>query len=170
MHPRLSLSAALLLLSTPRPALPQATVGQPLSAKVQETLMGPRVPGGRGPLAYMSEDGDHLAIVAAKGSRQVVLLDGVEGPGFDEIPLNFGWSSFRNSAASMVFSPTGGRSAYVGRRAGDFIAVVDGKEAVTLSTPATQQAMAGTDPAGWTFLFNRDGSRLAYAAQDAASG
>jgi len=162
--------AVLLLLITTRPAHVQAPVGPPLSAKVQETLMGPRVPGGRGPLAYMSEDGDHLAIVAAKGSRQVVLLDGVEGPVFDEIPLNFTMGSYRNSAASIVFSPTGGRSAYVARRAGDFIAVVDGKEAVTLSTPATQRALAGTDPFGWTFKFNHDGSRLAYAAHDAAGG
>lgn len=139
---------------------------QSLNAKVQETLMGPRVSDGRGPVAYMSEDGNHLAIVAPKGSRQVMLIDGVEGPVFDEIPLNFGWRSSIQTAASIVFSPTGGRSAYVGRRAGDYVAVVDGKEAVTLSTPATASGRAGSEPTGWTFMFNRDGSRLAYAALD----
>ena len=174
VYPKHLSSAALLLLIAPAPnlALSQAPAGQPLSAKVQETLMGPRVQGGRGPIAYISEDGDHLAILAAKGSRQVMLVDGVEGPVFDEIPLDFFWSAMSrragNSAASIVFSPTGGHSAYVGRRAGDFIAVVDGKETTTLSTPETQKAMAGTDPGGWTFLFKHDGSRLAYGAIEAA--
>ena len=143
---------------------------QALNARVQETLMGPRVQGGRGPVAYMSEDGDHLAIVAAKGSRQVMVIDGVEGPVFDEIPLPFAWNSmsaYRNVGATIVFSSTGGHSAYVGRRGGDFIAVVDGKEASTLSTPQTQQAAAGSDPTGWTFMFSPDGSRLAYAALEA---
>jgi Tol biopolymer transport system component len=135
------------------------TPSQGQSAKAGETLMGPRTQ-----RIYMSEDGDHLAIVAPKGSREIVLIDGVEGPLFDEIPLNFGWTSYRGSLGPMVFSPTGGRSAYVARRAGDFIAVVDGKEAVTLSTPATAQGVSYSDPAGWNFWFNHDGSRLAYAA------
>ncbi len=158
--------AALLSLTAPHLTLAHTLLAQPLSAKVQETLMGPRI-AGRGPVAYISEDGNHLAIVAPKGSRQVMLIDGVEGPAFDEIPLDF-WSSSRQPAASIVFSPTGGRSAYVGRRGGDHIAVVDGKEAVTLSTPETLRSMPGAQPAGWTFLFSRDGSRLAYAAQEVA--
>jgi len=148
---------------------PPATASQGLNAKAQETLMGPRDRSGRGPVAYMSEDGDHLAIVAAKGSRQVMMIDGVEGPVFDEIPLLFAWSApsgIRQAGATIVFSPAGGRSAYVARRAGDFIAVVDGKEATTLSTPQTQQASASTDPGGWTFMFSPDGSRVAYGALD----
>jgi hypothetical protein len=148
----------------PPPTSPSAP---PLNAKVQETLMGPRIQNGRGPVAYMSEDGDHLAVVAPKGSRQVMLIDGVEGPVFDEIPLNSVWNGSRQSAAMIVFSPTGGRSAYVARRAGDFIAVVDGKEAFTLQTPATASAVSYGTAANWTFLFNHDGSRLAYAAQEA---
>jgi len=116
----------------------------------------------------MSEDGDHLAVVAPKGSRQVVLLDGVEGPVFDEIPVQFGWGNYRNTGP-IVFSPTGGRSAYVGRRAGDYIAVVDGKEAVTLMTPETAKGIAYTATSDWSFLFSRDGSRLAYAAREGTS-
>lgn len=113
----------------------------------------------------MSEDGEHLAVVTPKGSREIVLIDGVEGPVFDEIPERFGWTNFPGSRGSIAFSPTGGRSAYVGRRAGDFIAVVDGKEAVTLSTPETAKTLGYSDMAGWAFLFNHDGSRLAYGAQ-----
>jgi len=138
----------------------QITARPPLNAKVQEAPMGPvsrRV--------VMSEDGDHLAVVTPKGSREIVLIDGVEGPVFDEIPANFGWGNYRASGGPIVFSPTGGRSAYVGRRAGAFIAVVDGKEAVTLSTPETVKGISYTDMTGWSFLFNHDGSRLAYAAQ-----
>ncbi len=140
----------------PPPAPPPAA---PLGAKVGETLMGPRTK-----RMVISEDGNHMAIVTAKGSRQVVLIDGVEGPVFDEIPETYVWTSWPGSPGPVVLSPTGGHSAYVGRRAGDFIAVVDGKEAVTLSTPATQQGIGYSDPKGWNFYFNHDGSHLAYAA------
>lgn len=158
MRTRLSRSAAMLgILSAP--AHSQAPAGPQLNAKVQETLMGPA-----SPRVVLSPDGDHLAIVAAKGSRSVVLLDGVEGPVFDDIPMNFVWSTNRYSTGSMAFSPTGGHSAYVGRRGGDFIAVVDGKEAVTLSTPAALQGPNYGVTNGWGFFFNRDGSRLAYGA------
>jgi hypothetical protein len=142
----------------------QVTARPPLNAKVQETLMGPvsrRV--------VMSEDGDHLAIVTPKGSREIVLIDGVEGPVFDEIPERFGWGNYGANGGPIGFSPTGGRSAYVGRRAGDYIAVVDGKEAVTLMTPATAKGISYTEPAAWRFSFSRDGSRLAFAAREGTS-
>lgn len=145
-------------------AATSGSVAQGLNAKVTETLMGPTVTLGLMSPTVMSEDGDHLAVVAAKGSRQLVLLDGVEGPLFDEIPLNFTWSQSHQGTGSIVFSPTGGHSAYLGRRAGDFIAVVDGKEAVTLTTTAAVNNVATR---GWAFMFSRDGSRLAYGAQDA---
>jgi WD40-like Beta Propeller Repeat len=137
----------------------QPPAGPPLNARVTETLMGPRTQ-----RIYLSEEGDHIAIVAPKGSREMLVLDGVEGPAFDELPLNFMWSSSRGSGGPMVFSPTGGHSAYVGRRGGDFIAVVDGKEAATLVTAASMQSGQGRNAPGWGFLFNHDGSRLAYGA------
>ena len=154
--------------ATAKPAQPvqaaqQAQPAQTLNAKVQETLMGPTVTGGLMSRTAMSEDGDHLAVVTANGSRQLVLVDGAEGPLFDEIPLNFAWSvRSRESGGSLVFSPTGGHSAYVARRAGDFIAVVDGREAATLATTATVNSGS---PTGWAFMFNRDGSHLAYGAK-----
>jgi hypothetical protein len=145
--------------------LAQGPAGAPLNAKLSETLMGPK-----SARMVMSEDGDHLAIVTPKGSREIVLIDGGEGPVFDEIPANFGWGNYRQNGGPIAFSTTGGHSAYVGRRAGDFIAVVDGKEAVTLSTPVTMKAVSYTDMTGWAFLFNRDGSRLVYAAHADAGG
>lgn len=158
-HPHLS-GTLLALLVPIHAGSAQAFVPPPLGAKTAETLMGPRTK-----RLIMSEDGNHLAIVAPKGSREIVLLDGVEGPVFDEIPANSVWGAYGYGAnGSIAWSPTGGRSAYVGRRAGDYIAVVDGKEAVTLGTPATMQAMGNTNVSAWRFCFNRAGTHLAYAA------
>jgi hypothetical protein len=132
----------------------------PLNAKVQETLMGPTLasPGVSSRIS-LSADGDHLALVTAKGSRQVVLLDGVEGPVFDEIPTVV----LGRVMTDVTWSPTGGHSAYVGRRGGDGIIVVDGKEAGTLMTATSQQGVSYSDFTGWRFWYNHDGSRLAYA-------
>jgi len=126
-------SAVLLAMATAAIHTPSyGQSAQPL--KAQETLMGPLLTGpGITPRIFMSEDGEHLAIVTPKGSRQVVLLDGVEGPVFDEIPTMF----LGMVQVSVQFSPTGGHSAYLGRRGGDLIAVVDGKEAVTVATSQT---------------------------------
>lgn len=144
------------------PSWGQNPAVRPLNAKVQETLMGSA---NSGRVVAMSEDGDHLGIVTAKGSRQVMLIDGVEGPVFDEIP-----SIILGVQVAIQFSPTGGHSAYVGRRGGDFIAVVDGKEAGTLFTTQSQQSVGYGSAAGWKFWFSNDGSRLAYAAIADAGG
>lgn len=135
-----------------------ALTAQTLNAKVQETLMGPRTQ-----RLYLSEDGNHLAIVAPKGSRQVVMIDGVEGPVFDVIP-----TTLSASQLGVQFSPTGGRSAYLGRRAGDWVVVVDGKEAGTLMNAETEKGLSFTT--GWQFRFNHDGSHLAYVGLTAAQG
>jgi len=82
----------------------------------------------------------------------------VEGPVFDEIARSIGATQVRVS-----LSPSGGHSAYVGRRGGDFIAVVDGKEAGPVYTAATSNLGTGYASAGWAFFFNQDGSHLAYA-------
>src|SRR5262245_28759453 len=105
------------------------TPAQPgsLTAKVTETPLGPRTQ-----RISVSDDGEHLAIVAPKGSRQVVVLDGVEGPVFDDIPTQVPGAYSLN----VQWSPTGGHSGYVGRRGGDYIVVIDGKEAGPLWTTA----------------------------------
>ncbi len=164
LRPQISHALIAILVCAQSAGFAQGPAGPTLNAKLAESLMGPKTD-----RMVLSEDGDHLAIVTAKGSRQIVLLDGVEGPVFDEIPANFGWGNYRLNGGPIAFSPTGGRSAYVGRRAGDFIAVVDGKEAVTLMTPATAVGIGYTDPLAWRFIFSRDGSRLAYAAREATS-
>ncbi|MGH7696768.1 MAG: hypothetical protein ACRENH_17395 [Gemmatimonadaceae bacterium] len=143
------------------PSWAQTPAAPPLNAKVQETLIGAF----GGSLMYMSADGEHMGMMAPKGSRQVVLIDGAEGPVFDEIP-----QFILGAQVPIQFSPTGGHHAYVGRRGGDFIAVIDGKEAGTLFTSQTQQSVSYSNYQGWKFWFNNDGSRLAYAGIAPAGG
>jgi hypothetical protein len=94
-----------------------------------------------------------------------MLVDGVEGPVFDEIG--------GPALGEMVeFSPKGGRHAYVGRRGADLIAVIDGREAGVISAVGTginrgirlrrtEQVGAPHRP---FFRFSEDGSHLAYQA------
>lgn len=164
MRASLSISATVMMAAAPIVTATWAQNPAPtppaLNAKVQETLIGPY-----GGLMYMSADGEHMGMMVPKGSRQVVAIDGVEGPVFDEIP------QFVFSIQSAIyFSPTGGHSAYVGRRGGDFIAVIDGKEAGTLMTSQTAQSVSYGSNQGWKFWFNNDGSRLAYASVAPAGG
>jgi type II secretory pathway pseudopilin PulG len=49
---------------------------EPLTARVDQAVMGPRISNGQMTPLALSDDGDHIAIVAPKGSRQVVLVDG----------------------------------------------------------------------------------------------
>ena len=144
----------------PAPAAQATAPAQTLSAKIDEALMGPRTQ-----RITLSDDGDHIGIIAPKGSREVVLLDGVEGPVFEEIPRN---SVF--GTPEVQWSPTGGHSGYIGRRGGDYIAVVDGKEAVTLQTAQSAQGMGYTDLRGWRFWFSKDGAHIAYTARPTTTG
>jgi hypothetical protein len=66
----------------------------------------------------VSDSGAHVATISRKGSRFVVLMDGVEGPPFDEI-LNNG---------EVVLTPDGTRFAYAGRNGQEYVVMVDGKE------------------------------------------
>ena len=161
MRPRSSVIAALIATIVVTPASwGQAPAAPPLNAKVQETLIG-----AYGGLMYMSGDGEHMGMMTPKGSRQVVSIDGVEGPVFDEIP-----QFILSAQVPIQFSPTGGHHAYVGRRGGDFIVVIDSKEAGTLFTSQTQRSVSYSNNQGWKFWFNNDGSRLAYASIAPADG
>lgn len=128
-----------------------APSAQPLSAKVKETLLGPRYPG---PF-ILSKDGGHTAIEVHKGSRRALLIDGSEGPTFDKI-------------LGTVFSSNGKESGYIGRSGGSLIPVVDGKELGAISVSSCRPIVA-IDP--WTpiageqqgfLLLSPDGSHFAY--------
>jgi hypothetical protein len=115
--------------------------------KVEEQIVGPAKQGN----AYvLSPKGEHLATVTQKGSRMVVLLDGVEGPKFDEI------TNLDLVNQPVLFSPDGARSAYVGRSGDDYVVMVDGKESMKAGNARETQ---GTNPV-WSLTFTSDGKHL----------
>jgi hypothetical protein len=129
----------------------------PLGVSPKETLLGPVPPSHmRAGSIFVSEDGETVLVVAERGSRKVMFLNGVEGPVFDDIGgIHLGWTT--------SLSDTGGRSAYLGRRGEEHIAVIDGEEV----GPAFYGTIPylPTQPGGHSrrvFHFSQDGSRLAY--------
>src|SRR5689334_16400506 len=82
----------------------------------------------------ISPKGNHVALFAAKGSRFVVYIDGVEGPRIEALMRNAGSSgtfmppSYWAGQVPVVFSDDGAHSAYMGKVGNDFLVVVDGKE------------------------------------------
>jgi len=92
-------------------------------AKVEQQVLVVGEPG----LQYgISPRGQHLAAVVLRGSRQVMVHDGVDGPKFDQIldvPLVGG------SFTKVTWSEDGSRYAYVGRVGQEYVVLVDGKEA-----------------------------------------
>jgi hypothetical protein len=85
----------------------------------------------------------HLAAATLRGSRHVMLIDGVPGPKFDELVWVKGeqFQAFTQMThhqakdgtmdvfnAPIAFSDDGIRFAYVGRQGNEFVIMVDGKE------------------------------------------
>lgn len=103
-------------------------------AKVEEQALSPA---GRWIAAAVSPGGVHVAVLALKGSRSVVLIDGVEGPTFDQLlersqtyfpPLNVNLVIWPPKSGPIVFSDDGTHCAYFGKVENQYIAVLDGKE------------------------------------------
>jgi hypothetical protein len=71
----------------------------------------------------ISPRGQHVAARMLKGSRTVMVLDGVAGPPFEEIP---GIAGEANSGG--IFSDDGAHHAYVARQGTQWVVMEDGKE------------------------------------------
>lgn len=107
-------------------------IGGPLAAalsaavKVEEQVVGPKwdpaVPGYK-----VSDRGVHYAIVTMKGSRSLVVVDGVEGPLCDQV-LSVAGEPTLTAQTAVVFSPTGEHHAYLSRTGNEFVVVRDGRE------------------------------------------
>jgi hypothetical protein len=95
-----------------------------LTANVTETLLGPR-----NTQFVVSPDGGHYATKAMHGSREVMVIDGVDGPEFDHATYN----QFGGNTLDVVFSEDGKHSAYVAQRGDDLIMVRDNKEAFVVA-------------------------------------
>lgn len=115
----------------------------------------------------ISPKGQHVAAVVLRGSRQVVVHDGVDGPRFDEV------LSVQNAGGlKIVFSDDGNRHAYHGRVGQEFVVVVDGKEAArgpwdaTLAqrgqTPVYQLGFTPQSKHWYMILYKSDQSRQHY--------
>jgi hypothetical protein len=103
----------------------------PAKTRIEAQLVGPADPNAQ---FSVSRHGAHAATVVAKGSRVAVLVDGVEGPRFDEIlPI-----ANPGGEGRVSFSPDGTRSAYVGRQGQELVVMVDGKEMLRVPTPICQ--------------------------------
>lgn len=108
--------------------------------KVEEQVVGPAK---QGNFYSVSPRGAHLATVTQKGSRFVVVIDGVEGPKFDDVVTLDG-------SVKVAFSPDGTRTAYLGRSGDEFVLVVDGKELMRPGRAADSYGTAPISQLGFT--------------------
>lgn len=103
-----------------------AGTGGALKAKVSEVVLGPS-PTKAGGKYVVSPDGGHYAAFAMHGSRELIIIDGVEGPEFDHAG-----HAYTYGAIDVVFTKDGTHSAYIGQSGDSLIAVIDGKPRATV--------------------------------------
>ena len=111
-----------------------------LTATIQETLLGPSK---QGAMFVVSPDGGHYAAPEMHGSRELIVIDGVDGPEFDHAAHTWG-----GEAIDFVFSSDGKHSAYVAQSGDDLVEVRDGKTAFTIASfkPGTNLASSSPVP------------------------
>lgn len=120
----------------------------------------------------VSDDGARVAGIAMRGSRYVVVIDGQDGPPFDQIGPSSSHASGQAAQGAAAFGPGGKRVAYVGVREGKKVVVIDGKEGPPFRTIETIPSPDSGNPGRLMayFLFSDDGSRVAYVATNPAAG
>ncbi len=85
----------------------------------------------------VSPRGVHLASSTMQGSRYVLVVDGVEGPKFDDPPQ------------PPVFSSDGAHYAYYGRQGSEYVVILDGRELVRgPNAPVSGSSGLSFTPAG----------------------
>lgn len=100
--------------------------GGTLKAKITEVRLGPS-PNKIGGRYVVSRDGGHYAAFSMHGSRELIVVDGVEGPEFDHAG-----HAYTYGAIDVVFNNDGTHSAYIGQKGDSLVAVVDNKERATI--------------------------------------
>ena len=136
IHPN-SAGANAAAMSTSSQSIP---VGN-LTARITETLLGPRKPLGQ---SAVSPDGGHYAVSSMHGSREIVIIDGVSGPDFDHAGKG------NSTALDIAFSQDGKHSCYVAQRGDQLFEVRDNKEAFAITTvpPTGTGVVPGLAPIG----------------------
>jgi hypothetical protein len=142
-----------------------------LSAKVTETLLGPRRQEG---MFVVSPDGGHYAVSTMHGSRSLMIVDGVDGPDYDHAAQMYSGSSI-----DFVFNADGRHSCYIAQRGDDVVAVRDNKEAfvITSVNPAIQGSVPqlnqsaihgpGQSMVGHQCLISLSGAHVALVSSEA---
>lgn len=113
--------------------------------KVEEFPLGPYAQN-QGASAF-SKDGMHVAIKVPKGSKSIMMVDGVEGARFDTL-IN-----------EVLFSDDGRRHAFVAVSGTDGILVLDGKE-------VAREPLMDNSPPFFNLAFSPGGKRFAYHRHD----
>ena len=104
-------------------------------------------PNEQGIITSISPRGAHVVAITQKGTRWVVLRDGVPGPLFDQL--------INNGAGSMInHSPDGTRFSYIGRQGQEWVVMIDGKEALRRPIGTNQTVLRG---AGLAVRFTPNG-------------
>lgn len=99
------------------------------SARVETLVLAPA---DQGLEFYVSPRGGHVAAVTQRGSRFVVIHDGMEGPKFDEIIKD-------EAGRKIYFSPDGARHSYTARLGQEYVMMADGKELMRAPVATTQK-------------------------------
>ncbi|MBL9199168.1 MAG: hypothetical protein JNL39_01625 [Opitutaceae bacterium] len=136
MNSRLPLACLLGALAVPVSLLAQAKVESVVVSPQGATIVNPS-------FTVASKTGLHVLLTAPKGSRQVYLHDGVEGPRFDR------------AGNAKVISADGKRHAYTAQVGAEEILVLDGKE-IARTTPqhgGTAFPALGFSPSGKRFWY-----------------
>lgn len=100
--------------------------GGTLKAKISEVRLGPS-PSKIGGRYVVSRDGGHYAAFSMHGSRELIVVDGVEGPEFDHAG-----HAYTSGGIDVVFNKDGAHSAYIAQSGDSLVAVVDGKQRATI--------------------------------------
>jgi WD40 repeat protein len=136
--------------------------------KIEEQVVGPAYD--QSTKYYLSPKGLHLATVQAKGSRFVVIFDGVEGPPYDEIlsaavvdPVVFNENN-NATITHVTFSPDGTRFAYAARTGKEIIVVVDGKEIHRAPQTRPPAGYSSLEDPVYQLAFTPDGKHVMWLA------
>jgi hypothetical protein len=113
---------------------------------IQEASLGPA-----GDRVVVSVDRRHVARVVRRGHKEVVLRDRAESPAYDSVMWPQPLAAIPSTA---VFSPDGGRLAYLVRREGRWRVVIDGEEVAGVSSKLGAQV--GFTPGGGRWLVMAD--------------
>jgi WD40 repeat protein len=115
--------------------------------------------------ASVSKHGNHVAILAPKGSRWAVMIDGVEGPKIDALLNNITGGlvggTYWIGSIPVAWSPQGDHSAYVGKVGDECVVFYDNKE-------LTRGPIRNTGQINIGLSFSNNGKHFFYMDSDDA--